>query len=341
MGSMIYYPGFELKDEKWLKYALLYFDELRPIIPHIPISKEKYFSPSALKVMDETNLIRPYYPDYGDGQVASALACEEFDRLIQHPEFYPELFHRSNPNDLRTIWTNPRNHSCKLYYGKFSDSFFKYCLEDKIATEFRYGIRLDNQLAFIYMSFLADVISKKEQIEMFTDESRYNLLLKKNDIMLSKQIDLEIKILKAQIETPFPQKTKNIPLDDFIKLRTDKSFNECRIEFAKQMDAYIKKKENNPNLEFDQLFSPTKDIVNILGTALGVLGTTYLTVSSFVSLGESPTSLPLALATACSSILTIKELNNTPKFFAKMRSKVQARRYLARVKNLYDTKKRR
>ena len=42
MKSMIYYPGFELKSEKWLKFALLYFDELPELI--IPkITKRKQF----------------------------------------------------------------------------------------------------------------------------------------------------------------------------------------------------------------------------------------------------------------------------------------------------------
>ena len=32
MKGMIYYPGFEVKDETWLKFALLYLDRIRPIV---------------------------------------------------------------------------------------------------------------------------------------------------------------------------------------------------------------------------------------------------------------------------------------------------------------------
>ena len=41
MKSMVYYPGFEVQNEKWLKFALLYFEELRPIIPDMLISENR------------------------------------------------------------------------------------------------------------------------------------------------------------------------------------------------------------------------------------------------------------------------------------------------------------
>ena len=33
MEELIYYPGFEVSNEDWLKFALLYLDKLNPIIP--------------------------------------------------------------------------------------------------------------------------------------------------------------------------------------------------------------------------------------------------------------------------------------------------------------------
>lgn len=60
MKSIIYYPGFEVQNEKWLKFALLYFEELRPIIPDMLISENRYLSQTAIKIMQDTNLIRPY-----------------------------------------------------------------------------------------------------------------------------------------------------------------------------------------------------------------------------------------------------------------------------------------
>ena len=33
MNNSIYYPNFEIENENWLKFALLYVDTFRPIIP--------------------------------------------------------------------------------------------------------------------------------------------------------------------------------------------------------------------------------------------------------------------------------------------------------------------
>ena len=35
MREFIYYPGFQIKDHEWLKFALIYLDTLDPIIPDV------------------------------------------------------------------------------------------------------------------------------------------------------------------------------------------------------------------------------------------------------------------------------------------------------------------
>lgn len=64
MKDMIYYPGFEVRDKTWLKFALLYFDCLRPIIPTTIAPERDYISDSFCIIMDETDLIQPYRPEY-------------------------------------------------------------------------------------------------------------------------------------------------------------------------------------------------------------------------------------------------------------------------------------
>lgn len=64
MKEMIYYPGFEIMDENWLKFALLYFDVLHPIMPDSLDQKEMCLSKKFQIVMDETDLIDRYSPSY-------------------------------------------------------------------------------------------------------------------------------------------------------------------------------------------------------------------------------------------------------------------------------------
>ena len=73
--------------------------------------------------------------------------------------------------------------------------FFDFCLENGLATPFDYGILISNDLAFAYMSFLADVIAKRQELEMFTDVSKYNALLEK---MIESLVDLKICIIRLQ-----------------------------------------------------------------------------------------------------------------------------------------------
>ena len=46
MKELLYYPGFEVKDETWLKFALLYLDHISPIIPYINAPEESYLTPT-------------------------------------------------------------------------------------------------------------------------------------------------------------------------------------------------------------------------------------------------------------------------------------------------------
>lgn len=100
MKSMIYYPGFEVKNETWLKFALLYFEELRPIIPYMGVKEDQYLSQTAIEVMNGTNLIRPYSPAYEEGNIASIIACAEFEKYLNHPERYLSFFSSSKSSNI-------------------------------------------------------------------------------------------------------------------------------------------------------------------------------------------------------------------------------------------------
>jgi len=88
MKNLLYYPGFEVRDTTWLKFALLYLDELRPIIPDNPFREEHYLSDDARRVKNDTDLIHPYQPKYEEGAAASLMACDEFEKYLRNPERY-------------------------------------------------------------------------------------------------------------------------------------------------------------------------------------------------------------------------------------------------------------
>ena len=70
MKELLYYPGFEIKNETWLKFALLYLDHISPIIPYINASEKDYLTPTFLKVKNNSDLISIKRPTPDDIDVA-------------------------------------------------------------------------------------------------------------------------------------------------------------------------------------------------------------------------------------------------------------------------------
>lgn len=333
MKSMIYYPGFEVKDETWLKFALLYFEELRPIIPYMWVKEDQYLSQTAIEVMNGTKLIRPYNPDYEEGNVASIIACEEFERYLKHPERYLSFFSSSKSSDLINNWRNPQFQKCRLYEGKFSPVFFEFCLENRLATPFDYGILISNDLAFAYMSFLADVIAKRQGIEMFTDVSKYNTLLEKNDAIISRSQNLHYKIAKTQIEFAIPCRIKDIPMKQIIKLRQNRDFENCRRAYTYEIEKYLKVRDDDPNISFDSQLEIRSEIVKILQSLGIATASLFLSCSSVTSLLNGSVEPTAAFATAFLDAVSVKEVCTVPQYLREIRSKTQANRYFGKIRN--------
>ncbi len=344
MKSMLYYPGFEVENVKWLKFALLYFEELRPIIPYINAPEHLYLSENAIRIMNETNLIRPYCPDYDEGCCASVIACEEFDRYFQNPQRYSYLFTKTHNINMMDKWTNPYNQTCNLYNGKFSTEFYEYCIENGIATPFSNGIKISKDLAFIYMSFLADVISKNLEYEMFTDISKYNALLLKNDQELMNAQKFHYKIAKTQIEFSVPVDINNIPLESIIRLRSNQDFDNYRRAYVKEIQRYLNIREIDPNATFDDQLKIRKEILRILELSFGAVTSLYLTSTSISSLMNGDASPALALAAAYSDVRELKNVYNAPKYLDELKTKIQAKRYLGQIRKIgapcIDTRRR-
>jgi hypothetical protein len=70
MKKLIYYPSFEIHDQTWLKFALLYFDQLQPIVP---FDGDRYISNETRNILDSTDLIKFCRPDFETGLTATSL----------------------------------------------------------------------------------------------------------------------------------------------------------------------------------------------------------------------------------------------------------------------------
>ena len=262
---MIYFPGFEIKDENWLKFVLLYFDNLRPIVPVLPFSNNVYMSTSFVKIMNETDLIDVYRPQYNEGLLASVLACEEFEKYLKSPGMYSIFFGRRREDPfIVDKWRNPRDQQYILFQDKYSDTFHRFCIENQIATPCDDGIQISEDLAFVYMSFLADVIAKINELEMITDIKKYSMLLQKNNKDLTHSTKENIKTACNNIEFNIPEDLKNIPLDVFISLRSQDNFNKHRKAYMNEIKKLIIAKETiRLDYSLEAMLSRKKDFIRI------------------------------------------------------------------------------
>lgn len=336
MRDMIYFPGFEVKNENWLKFALLYFDTLRPIIPYTFYAEERYLSDTFQYVMGETDLIRPYRPDYDEGFCASILACEEFEKFLSHPEIYGAYFYGSKSGSLIQKWRNLDYQDCTLFSGKYSQEFFDFCTDNKIATPCQEGIRISNDLAFVYMSLLADVISKQHEYEMITDVQKYSQYLINKDLEASKENQNRIKVAKNNIEFSLPANISCIPLERFVQLRKDCSFNATRKAYLAQIELLIVHQENGDYFSLEDLLSYKKDFVKIGQRAFSFTASATVSYFSFYSLfNDQQNAIIPALASSVMDGIAVKDAySNLPQYVDSIKEKHLARKYVARIEAL-------
>jgi len=335
---MIYFPGFEVKDEEWLKFALLYLDNLRPIVPVLPFSNNIYMSQSFIKIMNETDLINIYRPQYNEGLLASALACEEFERYLQSPGTYSVfLGRRREDHFIVDKWRNPRNQKYVLFQDKYSDAFHRFCIENQIATPCNDGMQISEDLAFVYMSFLADVIAKNSGLETITDIKKYSMILQKNNHDLAPSTEKNIKTACNNIEFNIPEDLKDIPLDIFISLRSQNNFNTHRKAYMDEIKKLITAKETiRLDYSLEEMLSRKKDFISICEKSFNMLATTTITTVSIMALADGVWgAAPLSLAVAYRNFRSLNDvIRNTPSIVNDFRNKHHARKYIATLKKI-------
>lgn len=211
--------------------------------------------------------------------------------------------------------------------------FFDFCLENRLATPFDCGILISNDLAFVYMSFLADVIAKRQELEMFTDVSKYNTLLEKNDRIICRSQKLHYKLAKTQIEFAIPCRIKDIPMNQIIKLRQNRDFENCRRAYAYEIEKYLKVRDDAPSISFDSQLKIRAEIVKILQSLGIATASLFLSCSSVNSLLNGSVEPAAAFATAFLDALSVKEVRVVPQYLREIRRKTQANRYFGKIRN--------
>lgn len=168
MGPLIYYPSFEPPSSVWLKFALLYIDEFKPIVPH---QRRHLISDDFKKVANETDLISLIHPEYNEGYRASISAVEEVEKVFANPHARSYMFNRVN---VINEWRNQTKWTYQVYGEKFSHEWLHFCQAQRIGQKNDDGVLLPESLAFIFMTHLAKEIAFAQSASIITDNTSFD-----------------------------------------------------------------------------------------------------------------------------------------------------------------------
>lgn len=232
MHKLLYYPNFEIQDENFLKFALLYIDEIRPIIPD---RARNLLSDTMQDILRDTNLFDPYTPDYRNGQLACIAAIQYLEDRKYISRYDPNVQESNNPYT---------KHNYILYAEKYTDEFENYCLQEALGKRCNEGILLDEDVAYAYMSILAEIISKETETDMITDNRKYADSVLIYPSRFNRRGKDRLGTIQREIQFHVPYDMYRIPLGEFIRLRSDPRFEELRKNFVAEintaLDAYDK-----------------------------------------------------------------------------------------------------
>jgi hypothetical protein len=312
VNRVLYYPGFEVEDENWLKFALLYIGELRPIIP---LSGDATLSDLTLKVREETDLFNFYRPSYTDAEWASHIALDIMQGILQTPKLYMHIFHKA---DVVKHLTDSNTHNFLVYDEKTIYEFREFCLRKGFATNSYEGTLFNPEIGNTYMTILSNVIAERHNIQCITDKSqmnRYNLL-SRNSIKFNADNGLGIeqvlrrhRVAKSIIELYLPKGISNIDINTIIDFRAENDYREALNAFHRQINNYLSKLDSGEAMgEFEEELNHTvRELRRQFLLLVPITTSTAFQVWSIINGNTSLETISSAAVGATSAIHTIRK----------------------------------
>lgn len=212
MKKLIYYPNFEPPNTEWLKFSLLYLDRLESIVPN---ERQHLISDDYRWLLNETDLLEMYSPSYNESERASIKAVEEALKFIDNPDLRSSLFNR--PNILRD-WRSQDKWNYNIFSEKFSNSFSDFVLRNQIGKRTEDGLILPKELAFIFMTYLAQEISTNRNGSIITDNIEFDHFTNYSKV-INPSINNRHKFMKGIVNMILPGNLADIPLERLIDFR--------------------------------------------------------------------------------------------------------------------------
>ncbi len=327
MEKLLYYPGFEISNQNWLKFALLYLDQLRPIHPP---DVRKHLKPAFVELMESTDLIVPYRPEYDVAHRATLDTIQQCEYIIDHGHLFKDVF--KTPK-IRELWQYPKSHMYTLFRDKYTSELEDFVVAQHFGVRVNEGIAVSLHFKNIFMSLLAQAISLEEEIPPITDRPRLDAF-SIQCLHSSKSTDRSFQVAQGILNLSLPANLDSIPIENIIEIRNKEGFKDRLHAFQNEIAAYIKSVEEGTTTcdFFDSRGSIFKDFsdevasigVGLVQMSLGV----WLLAGSSAAFSECMKELSAGAGFAISSVISIRH------GWERTKAKRYTRRYLADIKKL-------
>ncbi|MDU0371629.1 hypothetical protein ACFPAF_14585 [Hymenobacter endophyticus] len=229
MQRLLYYPGFEPPNLNWLKFSILYCENVQCIVPY---DRQYMLSNEFRNVIDLSDLIDLHNPGHYEADRATIRAVREIERILHKPYQYSSLFHQVN---TLTRLRNRDNWNNIVYRSKFTGEWIDFCLQEGVGREIDGGVLLSEELAFIFMTHLAKEVAISNDRVIATDNIKYNNYTSYS-IPANRVNDRKSSFARSVISLSMPVNIESAPL---YKLLTFRSKNRDLISaFNRQLKLY-------------------------------------------------------------------------------------------------------
>ncbi|MDV2581556.1 hypothetical protein [Alkalibacillus haloalkaliphilus] len=209
MKEALYYPNFYIDDEKWLKFALLYLDEIVTITPNE--ASINYTSMHEV-VLRETNLFSSHSPLESEIEEAAFNLGEFISRASMNPMY---------DNNQRQ-WRNRSMDDWEIYNGKMSYKLQEMLLDKEWAKKSVNGLNINPELASQYMTLLANIIAGNRNIPTITDKKMpVNFLSMNRNVNKEINRDNRVMTLSNEVEIFLPRNIEEISIEEIIEFRNN------------------------------------------------------------------------------------------------------------------------
>ncbi|EOP29443.1 MULTISPECIES: hypothetical protein [Bacillus] len=291
MKKILYYPGFEVQDETWLKFALLYLSKINTIVPN---EAEPFLSRGYNLIYKETNLLDKYPPEYSETDRTTHKVIEIVSTYLKDPLKHYESLGKIN---IVNFWRQKENQNYELFNTKFSKNFELFCRDWGFSHESQNGIKIPSQLATIYMGILAHTIGQNKNMSIITDIEHEQQIISLSDDLWNYNKDFEeIKYIKNYLSLLLPDNLNSIPIEKIIDLRNKDDFQKKLNAFHLALEQLtLSPNHNLSDISYKEITENIKWSIKELGADILNFSSSLLITTLGISLACTGSPAPLEI----------------------------------------------